>query len=499
MKRILLILMALLLMAGSVYAQPVANFTANITAVPLGAPVQFYDNSTGLPTGWAWFFEDERYDQSYVQMNGSSGWEARSEFATVTLNDGSILLMGGFNYSGYPKRDVWRSTNNGVSWILVNSSPGWADRGSFEAVVLQNGTVVIMGGSGNSGALNDIWWSSNNGTTWKRIASHAEWPEKYKFRAVIFPDDSIVIAGGQNDTLSYPDMMLNDVWRSTNAGKNWTCLNTSAGWDPRIGHGLVRLPNNNIVLTGGVNFVISYPYFSDVWKSSDFGATWAEINSSPGWEGRDFHNMVTMPDASIILMGGISRSGPATYTYHNDTWQSRDNGTTWQQVNSTAQWPARYGAGAVLIPNGSIVIMGGYRASTPTNDTWMFSPSNATSQNPVHSYAVSGVYSVAQTAYNATGYNTTRKINFINVTGVQLAMFTQTLTEVRVPNPITYTDASTGAISWDWNFGDGSANVTTQNPVHQYIWRGLYRTTLIINGGASSNGSTVRAIGYDFF
>jgi PKD repeat protein len=495
------VIVSLLFMAGQVYAQsPIANFSTNVNSTEVNSSVQFYDNSTGSPTSWAWFFGDEKYNQSYVQMNGSSGWPPRSGFASAALQDGSILIMGGFNNTGYVVRDVWRSTTNGATWALINSSPGWAARGSFEAVVLQNGTVVIMGGSGNSGELNDVWASPNNGYTWNRVTASAEWPAKYNFRSVILSDNSIVIAGGQNDTLPYPDMMLNDVWRSTNAGRNWTCLNTSAGWDPRIGHGLVRLPNNDIILTGGVNFIISYPYFSDVWKSSDFGTTWALINSSPGWEGRDLHNSIAMPDGSIILTAGNARRGLYSYAMFNDTWRSTNGGVTWSQINSSAQWLPRAGAGAVLIPNGSVILMGGNDFITGLyfNDTWLFSPATSFLQNPAYIYSIAGNYSPALTAYNSSGYNTTRKINFIDVTNMQLAMFTQNLNTVRVPNRVTFTDISTGATSWDWNFGDGTANVSTQSPTHQYVKRGVFKTTLIVNSGASFNTSSIRVIGWDF-
>lgn len=58
-----------------------------------------------------------------------------------------------------------------------------------------------------------------------------------------------------------------------------------------------------------------------------------------------------------------------------------------------------------------------------------------------------------------------------------------TLTEAG--NTVTFTDASTGATSWFWEFGDGSTS-TEQSPVHTYAFAGAYTVTLTINGTCST-------------
>ena len=45
---------------------------------------------------------------------------------------------------------------------------------------------------------------------------------------------------------------------------------------------------------------------------------------------------------------------------------------------------------------------------------------------------------------------------------------------------MTFTDASTGATSWYWDFGDGNTS-TEQNPTHTYAEPGTYTVTLLIN------------------
>ncbi len=52
-------------------------------------------------------------------------------------------------------------------------------------------------------------------------------------------------------------------------------------------------------------------------------------------------------------------------------------------------------------------------------------------------------------------------------------------------NVVSFTDASTGATSWSWDFGDGTGS-TDQNPVHTYAFTGSYTITLTINGSCST-------------
>lgn len=59
-------------------------------------------------------------------------------------------------------------------------------------------------------------------------------------------------------------------------------------------------------------------------------------------------------------------------------------------------------------------------------------------------------------------------------------------------NEVAFTNQAEGAVSWLWNFGDGSAS-EAQNPVHAYGDTGLYQVTLTVTGpegcSSSSNGS----------
>jgi PKD repeat protein len=118
-----------------------------------------------------------------------------------------------------------------------------------------------------------------------------------------------------------------------------------------------------------------------------------------------------MPDGSIILMGGIDSGG-----VKNDTWRSTNNGTTWTQLLNSG-WTARNSHSTVAMRDGSIVLMGGTNGGgNINNDVWRFVSASSSAQNPPHTYTTPGSYQVALQAYNAVGYNSTRKAGYITVT-----------------------------------------------------------------------------------
>ena len=385
---------------------PIVNFSANVTSGTTPLPVLFTDQSL-YATGWAWYFGDETYTAPWTQVSASSGWSARSGQSSVVLPGGSIMLMGGIEpYPPYyRKNDTWQSTDNGTTWTLVNASSGWLGRYQHTSVALPDRSIVLMGGWDGSSYFNDTWRSTDNGATWMLMNASSVWPARYGLTSVALPDNSIVLMGGSDGTQFY-----NDVWQSTDTGATWTQINASAGWTGRHSHTSVALPDGTtIVLMGGIGE--SYVVDNDVWRSTDKGVMWTEMNWSAEWVARYEHTSVALPDGSIVLMGGDDVWGN-----DNEVWRSMDEGVTWTQVNASPGWMARRLHTSVALPDGSIVLMGGYTdVFGGMNDTWRFMPAGSSAQNPSHTYTRPGTYTVSLQAYNTVGYNNTRKAGYITV------------------------------------------------------------------------------------
>ncbi|MFA5414010.1 MAG: PKD domain-containing protein [Methanoregula sp.] len=464
---------------------PVASFTSDKTSGAVPLTVQFTDTSTNTPNGWAWFFGDENYTAPWTQQSANGRWGVRYGYSSVAMPDGSIVLMGGYDGSGV-RNDVWRSTDNGATWSQMTGSAEWEAREHHTSVSLSDGSIVLMGGVGG-GYKNDTWRSTDNGATWTLMTGRARWLARYGLTSVAMSDGSIILMGGYTGN----NNLKNDVWRSTDNGATWTQVTAGAGWAPRYCHSSVAMSDGSIVLMGGISYykIGGSTYIlikNDTWQSMNNGATWTQMTGSAGWAARYFHTSVSLPDGSIVLMGGYV-SGAT-----NDTWRSTDNGATWTQMTASAGWSARYGHSSVAMPDGSIVLMGGANSSNYYNDVWRFQPAGSSVQNPLHTYITPRIYSVALQTYNAGGYNSTRIVSYITVTAPPVANFTATPTTGYAPLTVIFSDSSTNSpTSWIWLFGDGSlVNATAQNPVHTYTDAGNYSVVLQATNAEGSNITT---------
>ncbi len=390
---------------------PVAAFSGVPTSGAAPLIVNFTDASTGSPTGWAWFFDDENYGQSWIQQTSSAGWSGRWAHSSVVVTDGSIVLMGGADNAG-DKNDVWRSTDNGATWTQMTASAGWTPRHVQSVVAMPDGSIVLMGGYAPSdgGNQNDVWRSTDYGATWTRMTASAGWSPRQPYISVVLPDASILLMGGCDYGNS--GNVYNDVWMSADNGASWTQMTASAGWSPRHSFSSLVMPDGSVILMGGSEGTDDQNK-NDVWRSTDYGATWTLVNAGAAWTVNKGHGSVVMPDGSIVLMGGDAANSVSTIN-HN-VWRSTDNGTTWTLVNAAPGWTARSYLTSVVMPDSSIILMGGSANDGLKNDVWRFNPAGSTEQNPSHIYTSPGTYSVSLQVNNAGGYNSTHKMEYISV------------------------------------------------------------------------------------
>ena len=177
---------------------------------------------------------------SWTQMNPSAGWSARASQSSVVApgSPNTIILMGGQG-SGVYKNDVWSSTDNGASWNVVPPvGLIWTPRASQSTVRMQDGSIILMGGYDGS-FRNDTWRSTDNGASWTQMNASAKWSARSGQSSVAMPDGSIILMGGYEGGVSYK----NDVWRSTDNGGNWTQIPVSGlSWLARTSHTSVVVP-----------------------------------------------------------------------------------------------------------------------------------------------------------------------------------------------------------------------------------------------------------------
>ncbi len=112
--------------------------------------------------------------------------------------------------------------------------------------------------------------------------------------------------------------------------------------------------------------------------------------------------------------------------------------------------------------------------------SWFLNGSPVGLDSIEHQTTAGGTYSV--TIANQFGCTAGDSIN-ITVLATLLGSFSSPAT-ANVGATVAFTDGSSpGPVSWNWNFGDGSANDTTQNPSHSYSTAGIYPVFLIVGNG----------------
>jgi len=111
-------------------------------------------------------------------------------------------------------------------------------------------------------------------------------------------------------------------------------------------------------------------------------------------------------------------------------------------------------------------------------------------QNPIHTYATEGNYSVKLVIAGKGGSDEIRLNNTITVLiGMKTPVsgFTASPVFGYAPLNVSFTDTSSGSISqYEWSMGDGTSS-SEQNPSHQYTEPGVYTVGLVVSGQAGNS------------
>ncbi|MDR1666867.1 MAG: PKD domain-containing protein [Bacteroidales bacterium] len=130
----------------------------------------------------------------------------------------------------------------------------------------------------------------------------------------------------------------------------------------------------------------------------------------------------------------------------------------------------------------SLIILFTDQSENATAFSWNFGDNSEISaeRNPTHRYAAGGSYEVTLTASNNNGASQ-QKTTTISVTAPAgpVADFEYHVDQAD-PMTVHFTDHSENAVSYSWNFGDGSATSNAQNPDHTYAAGGVYEVVLTI-------------------
>ncbi|MEZ4924511.1 MAG: PKD domain-containing protein, partial [Crocinitomicaceae bacterium] len=205
----------------------------------------------------------------------------------------------------------------------------------------------------------------------------------------------------------------------------------------------------------------------------DFGDGTTDNTNNPD----PFHIYSTAGLYDVTLVAGYSASGCT-------------NSITYQ-VNAHPLTTPNFSTNTPCL--GGSTVFTDLTGGTPTIWQWDFGDASPldNNQNPVHSYSAPGIYNVELITENVFGcsdtFNTT-----VEVFPLPTADFT--FTTVCLNAVTDFTDASISAVSWEWDFGDGSPLNNNQNPTHVYGTSGNFNVQLVVTNVQGCTDTLVQSI-----
>jgi len=172
---------------------------------------------------------------------------------------------------------------------------------------------------------------------------------------------------------------------------------------------------------------------------------------------------------------------------------------TFTSVAPTLSAAFTYGPSSIVVS--STVLFTGTSSTngTPLSYVWNFGDGKTGSGlTASHVYTHHGSYTVVFTATDTCGYNKVQTDTVTVSAPTIAANFDQSATSVVVSTTVRFTDTSTTNVppiaAWEWDFGDGSADVLTQNASHLYMSPGIRTVRLTVTdtlGYSNSHTATV--------
>ena len=416
---------------------PYAGFSSNVTSGTAPLNVQFNDTSTGLPTVWNWNFGD-----------GNSSTVQNPTHTYSTAGNYTVALTA-TNAAG-------SNTTTKSNYIKVTGTAVQKPVAAFSASPTSGSAPLNVTFTDSSTGTPTSWnWSFGDG----------------KYSTTKSPVHTYSAAGNYTVALT----ATNTAGSNTTTKSNYIKVTGTALAKPVLNYW--GSPRN-----GTVPHTVS---FKDNSSNSPTAWNWTFGDGTYSTERNPVHTYTKAGTYTIYITvtnaAGSTSGGKGSYITVTG--------------NSSTKPVAAFSASPTSGSTPLNVTFTDGSSGTPTSWSWSFGDgSSSTEKNPKHTYSTAGNYTVALTATNAAGSNTTTKSNYIKVTGTAVqkpvAAFSASPTSGSAPLNVTFTDSSTGTpTSWNWSFGDGKYS-TTKSPVHTYSAAGNYTVALTATNTAGSNTTT---------
>jgi hypothetical protein len=226
---------------------------------------------------------------------------ARTGHTATLLPNGKVLLTGGQtdnnNGDGTNTAELYDPTTQSFTAI---SGTMTSSRGGHAAVLLNNGTVLIMGGYYNSSTAQRTAELFNPATNTFTALSGLMASPRSEFTATLLPNGTVLITGGESSKIGTNSAEVFNP--STGIFTAITATMTSV----RVMHSASQLSNGHILITGGILSLTNLASSLDTAEEFDTSIQSFTVVSKIMTSPRFGHASSLLFDGTVFITGGVS-------------------------------------------------------------------------------------------------------------------------------------------------------------------------------------------------
>ena len=472
---------------------PVSNFSISSDSICGPATISFTNNSTGLFNSFSWDFGNNTFSSlmnpsPVVYQQGTI--QDTTYFITLNVTNfcGNSSQIIPLKVMPSPKSIFGTHIDSGCSPLLINFTNN--------SLGLPDITTWNYGDGSSSINFNQnsthTYTTSTNDTTFviQLIATNECGTDTSEYSILVHPNtvnaffNTNRVSGCSPLSVDFTNFSTNNIFYNWDFGdgNNSTLLNPSHTFSP--GNYTVALYINNGCSydTAYVNITafpiqnLDFTYAPDsICINKPFIFTNLSTNlASSTWDFGD-------GNTSILTNPSHSYSASGTYIV-NLVGISSTNGCISQISHEVKVKSTPISNFTTSLNNGCIPLPISFNSSSINSDFeyWDFGDGNTSNTiNPIHIYNTAGTYSIKQVSVNLNGCRDSIS-HLIIAHPLPISNFTITESNVCLsPLIVTTSNTSSGAISYTWDFNNGTNPSYLNNPVATYPNSGNYSISLI--------------------
>jgi hypothetical protein len=291
--------------------------------------------------------------------------------ATATLlNDGRVLVAGGSNATdSLATAELFDPAANGGGGGFVPTGSMGTARLQATATLLNSGSVLIAGGYGQTGELAtaELFDPAGNGgrgaftTTWNLTAP------RYLATATLLDDGRVLVAGGQIGTAFEASAELFDPAADGGAG---AFIATGSLAFARTAASAVLLESGKVLIAGGGLNPLAYLSSAELFDPTGNGGAGSFGPTGGMSHVRYFAVAVRLRSGKVLIAGG--NDGAVTATA--ELYDPAANAGAGAFAPTGSMQAMRENATAVLLPDGTVQVAGGYDSAVVLESSEVFDP-----------------------------------------------------------------------------------------------------------------------------